>query len=151
MKAFSDSDFAADVDDQRSISGFIVYPNAYPILWRSKGQKVPHCLRMKQNMCLFLRLKLHLAFVALLGSQSQPIKVNVDNIGAMYLSQHAWTGNRTKHIDMIYHFVLEYIENRLLKARFLRSEDGRSDLFTKNMNLDTFKRLSPLVLYRLKD
>ena len=39
-----------------------------------------------------------------------PIEINVDNIGAIYLSKNATTGNRTKHMDTRYHFVQEYVE-----------------------------------------
>ena len=71
-----------------------------------------------------------------------PIEVNVDNIGAVYLSKNATTGNRTKHIDTRYHFVREYIEDGIVKVVFVRSEDNHADIFTKNLNTDTFKKHS---------
>ena len=35
-----------------------------------------------------------------------PIEINVDNIRVIYLSKNATTGNRTKNVDIRYHFVL---------------------------------------------
>lgn len=67
-----------------------------------------------------------------------PVEVKVDNIGAVYLSKNATTGNRTKHIDTRYHFVREYIEDGIVKVIFVRSEDNDADIFTKNLNTETF-------------
>lgn len=69
-----------------------------------------------------------------------PITVNVDNIGAVYLSKNATTGSRTKHIDTRYHFVREYIEDGVVKVQFVRSENNNADIFTKNLNTETFAR-----------
>ncbi len=67
-----------------------------------------------------------------------PITVNVDNIGAVYLSTNATTGSRTKHIDTRYHFICEYIEDGILKVVFVRPENNHADIFTKNVNTETF-------------
>ena len=42
-----------------------------------------------------------------------PIEINVDKIGAIYLSKNASTGNRTKHVDTRYHFVWDYISRKV--------------------------------------
>lgn len=36
---YADSGWAGDKDDRKSISGFVLFLNGVPILWRSKGQK----------------------------------------------------------------------------------------------------------------
>ncbi len=78
-----------------------------------------------------------------LGVQIQyPIEVNVDNIGAVYLAKYATTSNRTKHIDTRYHFVREYIEDGIVKVIFVRSENNHADIFTKNLNGESFEKHS---------
>ena len=57
----------------------------------------------------------------------------MDNIGAIYLSKNATTVNCTKHVDTRYHFVREYIKKGLVKIVFVRSEDNKADLMTKNL------------------
>ena len=39
VKGYSDSDFAGDTDEQKSISGYVIYLQECPISWRSKSQK----------------------------------------------------------------------------------------------------------------
>jgi hypothetical protein len=69
-----------------------------------------------------------------------PMIVHVDNIGAIYLSQSASTSNRTKHIDVRYHFVREYIEDGIIKVIFVRSTKNDADLFTKNLGGELFQK-----------
>ena len=49
-----------------------------------------------------------------------PIIVHVDNVGAIYLAKNQVLSNRTKHIGVRYHFVWEYIEDRVIKMVFVR-------------------------------
>ena len=62
-----------------------------------------------------------------------PIEINVDNIGAIYLSKNATLGNRTKNLDTWYHFVREYINKGIVKIVFVRSEDNKADFMKKNL------------------
>ena len=63
-----------------------------------------------------------------------PIIVHVDNIGAIYLATNNLSSQRTKHVDIRYHYVKEYIEDGVVKVQFVRSEDNNSDICTKNLN-----------------
>ena len=71
-----------------------------------------------------------------------PIVVNVDNVGAIYLSKSATTSNRTKHVDVRYHFVREYIKDGVLTILFVRSENNDADIMTKNLGTETFQKHS---------
>ena len=67
-----------------------------------------------------------------------PIIMNVDNQGAVFLAHSDGASMRTKHINVRYHFVREYVENGVVKILFMRSEDNNSDMFTKNMMREVF-------------
>ena len=60
--------------------------------------------------------------------------INVDNIGAIFMSENVSTTNRTKHVDVRYHFVREFIEDGFVKIVFVRSKENAADIFTKNVN-----------------
>ena len=62
-----------------------------------------------------------------------PIEINVNNINAIYLSKNATTGNHTKHVDTRYHFIREYINKGIVEIVFVRSEDNKAGLMTKNL------------------
>ena len=147
IKAYSDSDFAGDTDTRKSVSGYIIYLNGAAIAWRSKGQKSVSLSSTEAEYMAISEVAMEILYIVgilkfLDVKISYPIEVNVDNIGAVYLSKNATTGNRTKHIDTRYHFVREYIEDGIVKVVFVRSEDNDADIFTKNLNGETFEKHS---------
>ena len=62
----------------------------------------------------------------------KPIVVRVDNIGASFMAENVSTSQRTKHVDVRYKFVNEFIFENFLKIIFVKSEKNKSDIFTKN-------------------
>ena len=67
-----------------------------------------------------------------------PIILRVDNIGAIFMTENVSTSSRTKHVDVKYHFVREYVEDGFVKVIFVRSEHNVSDRFTKNVTGDIY-------------
>ena len=69
-----------------------------------------------------------------------PMIVYVDNTGAIELARNRSTTGRTKHIDVRYHYVREYIEDGIVKIVFVRSGDNDADVFTKNTGTETHNK-----------
>ena len=71
-----------------------------------------------------------------------PIIVHVNNIGATYMAENGSSSNQTKHINMLYHFLKESIEEGIMKIEFVILENNNSDIFTKNLGQELFKKHS---------
>jgi len=69
-----------------------------------------------------------------------PIVVKTDNIGALFMSQKASTGVRTRHVNTRYHFIRENVEDGIVKVEFVRSGNNDSDIFTKNVNHEIYEK-----------
>jgi hypothetical protein len=69
-----------------------------------------------------------------------PIVVKGDNVGTLFMSLNSWTGVRSRHVDTRYHFIRENVEDGILKVDFVNSSENDSDIFTKNVSQDTYKR-----------
>ena len=54
----------------------------------------------------------------------------VDNQGTVFLAHNDGASIRTRHINVRYHFVREYVENGVVKILFVRLENNDSDMFT---------------------
>ncbi len=65
-----------------------------------------------------------------------PITVQVDNVGAIFMSKNISTSNCTKHVDIRTKFVNEYVEDGIIKIIFVQSNNNNSDIMTKNINGD---------------
>ena len=56
-----------------------------------------------------------------------PITVYVDNVGAIYIANNA-VSRRTKHIDIRYHVIREYIDDGIVKIVVVTSENNVADI-----------------------
>ena len=61
-----------------------------------------------------------------------PIKVRVDNIGAIWLLNNSGVSERTKHVDTRAHFVRTYMINEVVTIEFVKSSENISDIMSKN-------------------
>ena len=87
---------------------------------------------------LFIKQNLEFANIAI----CYPIIVHVNNIGAIYMAKNGSSSNQTKHINMLYHFLKESIEEGIMKIEFVILENNNSDIFTKNLGWELFKKHS---------
>ncbi len=62
-----------------------------------------------------------------------PIIVHVDTVGAIFMTKNITTTGHSKHVDIHYEFVTEYIEDGIIKVIFVKSADDDSDIMTKNL------------------
>ena len=72
----------------------------------------------------------------------KPVIIHCDNVGAIFLGNNAKTSLRTKHIDVRYHFIREYIDDGTVEIVFVPSEENDSDIFTKNVSKEAFEKHS---------
>ena len=60
------------------------------------------------------------------------IKVQVDNVGAIWLANNSSVSERTKHVDLMAHFVRDMIKDQVIEIDFVKSAENDSDIMTKN-------------------
>jgi hypothetical protein len=104
-----------------SVTGFIIYLLSVLICWHSKSQKGVTLSSTEAKYVAISEAVKELKFIYYLLSDlhikvNLPIVVKTDNIGAIFMSENAATGFRTRHVDTRYHFVREFIKMALLKS-----------------------------------
>ena len=122
-----------------------------PVLWRSKAQRSVTLSSSEAEYVALSEAVKDIKFVfqllMCLGIKVElPIIVQVDNVGAIFMSENVSTTGRTKHVDIRYHFVREYIEDGFIKIIFVKTAENDADIFTKNVDAETFKRHSKKLL-----
>jgi hypothetical protein len=145
IQAFSDSDYCADKETRRSVTGFIVYLLGVPISWKSKGQRGVVLSSTEAEYVAVSETVREIKFViqileSMMLQIDYPVIVRVDNVGAIFLANNKTTNERTKHVDIRHHFVREYIEDGIIKIVFVKSKDNDSDIFTKNLTGEGYER-----------
>jgi Reverse transcriptase (RNA-dependent DNA polymerase)/gag-polypeptide of LTR copia-type len=145
LKIFSDSDWAGDKENRHSVSGYIMYLMGVPILWKSRLQKTVALSSAEAEYYALSECAKEIKFILQLLASidievEKPVVVHVDNVGAIFMAENVTATSRTRHVDARYHFVREFVEEGEIRIVFVRSEDNRSDVFTKNVNKDTYLR-----------
>jgi hypothetical protein len=136
LQGYSDADWAGQVEDRRSTSGFVYMLAGGPVSWQSKTQKsVALSTAEAEYMALSDAAKeaMHLrALLLTLGVDiSQGTVIYEDNQAAIKIAENPVLHDRTKHIDIRYHFVRELVESLKIDVVYLKIKDMLADLLTK--------------------
>ena len=145
----SDSDYAANTDDRRSVSGSQVFIEGAPACFRSATQKFVTLsvtesesgagVSTAQDMMYCYRI------VTSLGLKVElPMVLEMDNKGAVDLANNYSVGGRTRHVDVKFFFLRELKEQGLLVIKHVPGEQNDADIFTKNVTASIFERHLPL-------
>ena len=142
---YSDSDYAGDRETRVSIAGFVIYLLGVPISWKSKGMKSVALSSSEAEYVALSEAAKEVKFIyQVLRSMGVkvklPIVVRVDNIGAIFMAENVAVSQRTKHIDVRYCFVQEFVMDGFLKIIFVRTGDNHADIFTKNLSGDLHEK-----------
>jgi hypothetical protein len=146
-KAYCDADYASDalcVPKRRSTSGAVVFMAGGPIIWASKTQ---HSVALSTceaeymaagvaaREVLWLRHLLPELGFQLLG----PSEIQCDNESCLALIKHPICNSKSKHIDIIHHFVRERVLGGELVFSFVPGNQNVADILTKPLDWSVFK------------
>ena len=136
---YTDSDWAADRDDRKSISGYAFLLCGGAISWQAKKQQTAALSTVEAEYlaaaaaakeALWWRNQL----AGLGHDMSQPTTLLCDNLGTIALTKNPVHHASTKHIDLRYHFIRDHVEKRVLRLQHIRTTDMAADILTKPLS-----------------
>ncbi|GJZ29608.1 retrovirus-related pol polyprotein from transposon TNT 1-94 [Tanacetum coccineum] len=135
VTGFVDSDYAKDPDKGRSINGYTFLVQGCVVSWKAMLQHVVALSTTKaEYMALTKAVKEAIWLRGLLeelGVVLNTVAVNCDNQGAIYLSRNHVFPERTKHINVRYHFINEVLEAKTVKVLKVGTEHNVVDALSK--------------------
>jgi hypothetical protein len=145
LQVFCDSDWSGNSKARISVTGFILYLMNVPVCLQSKSQKGVTLSSIEAEYVAMSEalkgVKFFYYFLCDIGIEVDlPIIVKMDNVGAMFMAQNISSGVRTRHVNTRYHFVRENLEEGIIKIEFVKSVENDSDIFTKNVTQEIYKR-----------
>lgn len=150
LEGFSDSDWASNQDDRRSMGGycFSTGPSEGAVAWAAKGQTSVALSSLEaEYMALSDAARTAIWFRYLLEeldiSPQEPTLIQCDNQAAIFTSSNPTTTPKTKHIAIRYHFVRErVVETKELQVQYIQTSKQVADIFTKSLkNVTQFQEL----------
>ena len=150
LHGFSDADWGGDVETRRSTSGYVFQIQSNTISWCSKRQtSVSRSTTEAEYIALstacqeLVWLRRLLSDVGL--KQDVPSIIYEDNQGAIELSRNPKFHNRTKHIDVSFHFIREQVNNNKACVKYCPTEDMLADIMTKVLPKVSFTRFRDIM------
>jgi hypothetical protein len=144
--AFADADWANSREDRRSVTGWVAKLNGDPVSWASKKQRTVALSTCEAELyaeaaaiqeVLWLR-----GLLKELGLHTQVGSVVYgDNQSAIALTANGVKGERTKHVDIKYHFVTETVERGDVTLKWIPTTEMQADIFTKALAAPIFLHL----------
>ena len=150
---FSDSSWASDKDNARSVSAYVFYIAGGPVSWRSKTQSTVALSTAQaeyQALCSATQEAIHLRLLSceldpLLNSK-RAIIVFEDNQACIAMSENPVNHEKTKHIFLKYHFIRECVENKNIQVHYLSTDLMIADLLTKPTEVHISRELGPSLM-----
>lgn len=139
ITGFVDADWGRCTIDRTSYTGFAFTLSNAAISWKSQKQRsVALSSTEAEYMALSEAMKeaIHLkGFINELGLHDlEEIIIYNDNRGAKLLAESHVFHQRTKHIDIRYHFIRDVISKRSIKLDHMPTEEMPADVLTKALS-----------------
>ena len=143
LNAYSDSDWAGDLETRCSTSGYAIFLGKDMVSWRSRRQATIALSSTEaeyMSMCncaqqiLWIQSIFHECHLTL----DHSIMFG-DNKGALHIAQNPVMEGRSKHIDIKYYFLRECVENKSFLLDYVPTDQQEVDLMTKNLTVQKFQ------------
>lgn len=144
LSAYADADWGSDPSDRKSITGWIAMLGGDPVSWASKKQKV-----VSQSSC---EAELYAEAAAIneikwlrglldelgLSEAHTPILFG-DNQSTQSLTRNGIKSERTKHVDIKYHFVTDEVARGRVQLQWVPTAEQLADVLTKALGAQQHK------------
>jgi len=147
---YLDSDWGGDSDERKSTSGSCFMIEKTIFLWSSKKQSIvalstceTEYVAATTSACQSVWLKNIMTQISF--NLDVPIEIYVDNVSAINLEKNPVFHQRSKHIDIRYHFLRDQVGKNMIKLEYCRSEYQIADILTKQLKIDAFIKLRDLL------
>lgn len=160
VHVYSDSDYAGDIDNSKSTSGYIVMLGPNCISWSSRKQEVIAQSTTEAEYIGLAKATKELEWVKVIMQHllhdfratdaRLTFHVHGDNQGAIALANDARFHTRTKHIRTKYHFVRDCVRRARMSLGYVATGDMIADLTTKALGRQKLQKFMAMLGLRRK-
>ena len=135
FEAYSDTDYAGDKETRKSTTGVVCKYGSAAITWQSKRQQ---CVSQSTTEAEYVSAASAAKEIVWLkkllyecDSNDKEFPLFVDNMSAIKLIKNPQFHQRSKHIDVKYHFVRDLYEKGEISVEYIATDKQTADVLTK--------------------
>ncbi|KAL2253255.1 UNVERIFIED_CONTAM: Retrovirus-related Pol polyprotein from transposon TNT 1-94 [Sesamum indicum] len=141
---FIDADFVgSDYDRRRSTTGYVFTYGSTAVSWVSKLQKIVTLSTTEAEYVAVTEAAKELIwlqhFLGELGKPQADVVLHSDSQSAIHLAKNPAFHSRTKHIEIKYHFIRQFLEKKALQLEKIQGEKNPADMLTKAVVMEKLK------------
>jgi hypothetical protein len=142
-----DADWAGCEDTRHSTTGYIFTLAGGPVSWSSQKQKVvalstceAEYIALSEAVKEALWIKSFINDLNI-GIHFDTVPIHVDNESAIKLAKNPEFHNRSKHIDIKYHFLREHVDTGTITIPWISGKENPADMLTKALDTTKFEAI----------
>ena len=143
---YTDSDYAGDIDDSKSTSGYVFLLGGGAVAWSSRKQPIVTLSTTEAEYvaaatCACQAVWMGRVLKEIGYDQGGEMVLLCDNTSTIKLSKNAVLHGRSKHIKVRYHFLRDLVKEGVIKLVYCNTEEQLADIMTKPLKMVTFQRI----------
>jgi hypothetical protein len=146
LLGYNDSDLAADIDGRRSTTGVLFFLGNNPVTWLSRKQMVVAKSSCKAEYMASMAAAAQAIWLCRLLEEMTSISVprpiiRMNNTTAIALAKNPILHDRSKHIDVKFHYTRECVERGDIELEHISTNEELADTLTKALGVKRFHEL----------
>lgn len=143
---YCDADWAGDVNDRKSTSGYVFSLSGSPISWKSKKQTCVALSTAEAEYVALAAAAQESVWMANLlkdidGENKHATVIYDDSQAAIAMSKNPQFHGRAKHIDIKYHYIREQVERGKIQLKYCPTANMHADILTKGLGKEIHEKL----------
>jgi hypothetical protein len=143
---YSDADMGGDIDDRKSTSGIVFFLSGNLVTWQTAKQRVVALSSCEAEYIAAAAAACQGVWLArllthMIETESGAPKLLVDNQSAIALSKNLVFHERSKHINVCYHYIRECVDEGRIIIVYTATEEQLADILTKALERVRFLEL----------
>ena len=150
---YSDADWAGDLDDRMSTSGYVFKLSGAAVSWRSKKQSCVSLSTAEAEYMALASAAQEAVWMQRLQNDLNEASVKStliyeDNQSTLCMAKNPQYHGRAKYIDIKFYYIREQVEKKAIQLEYCESKNMVADMLTKALLSSQFVKLREMLRVR---
>ena len=150
LVGYTDSSWCSDAEDRKSTAGYVFMLGGTPFAWNSRKEPVVALSLCEEeyidaSLCACQATWMVNLVEEITGKNHGAIIMKIDNMSAINLVKNPIAHERSKHIEMRFHYLREQVADGKINLEHCRTENQIADIMTKGVQVEVFRKLRAMM------
>lgn len=145
LEGFADANWATDVNDRHSVSGYLLQVHGSTTAWSTKKQRTvalssteAECSALADCVCEVLWFRKLFGELGIL--EPKPTDILKDNQSTIAIAESSAPSKRLKHTEVKIEFIRECVQSGKIAVKYIPTESQPADMLTKGLSPALFNK-----------